>query len=336
MFKSPSVSVIVPVYNTERFVDQCVRSLLIQKLKEIEIILVDNGSTDSCPRILNNYAKENPNIRVIHINKNESLGIAYNQGIKAAQGEYVGFVDSDDWVSPEMYDDLYRIALRENVDVVKSFFFMATDSGIRINKTAFGKESLNKRITDKKQAAKFVYGHMSIWSSIYRRSFLNNNNICFTTTPGASFQDMFFGWCVYTKLASLYVVSNAYYYYRISSSQAINQGYTCARWILDVHKRIQNQINEENLDASTLEIYLRFFYISLKNSWEREDRLAGFRRLVFAKAVSKLIRNYREIANFSEFSTNEKKYFLRIVDHPFWSTIKKWFARSKSHTTLPR
>lgn len=115
------VSVVVPVYNVERYLDRCVQSLLSQSLKEIEIILVDDASPDRCPMLCDNYASKYRNICVIH-KQNGGLGLARNSGIDVAQGEYICFVDSDDFVEPDMLERLYNECIVHNLDVIYSEF----------------------------------------------------------------------------------------------------------------------------------------------------------------------------------------------------------------------
>lgn len=113
----PKVSIIVPIYNVERYLDRCVQSLLNQTLKDIEIILVDDGSPDNCPDLCNEYARKDSRIKVIH-KKNAGLGFVRNSGLDIANGEYIAFVDSDDYVSENMYEQLYNETVAQNFDIV--------------------------------------------------------------------------------------------------------------------------------------------------------------------------------------------------------------------------
>lgn len=120
--KQPKVSIIVPVYNVEKYLDRCMQSLLGQTLKELEIILVDDGSPDNSPALCDNYesASDNlhwPIIKVIH-KINEGLGFARNSGLEIATGEYIAFLDSDDFVDVNMYEQLYLKAKAKDIDVV--------------------------------------------------------------------------------------------------------------------------------------------------------------------------------------------------------------------------
>ncbi len=116
---TPKVSVILPVYNTEKYLEECITSITSQTLREIEIILVDDGSKEECANLCDTLAKNDERIRVIH-KENAGPGFARNTGIKAATGEYIGFVDSDDFIKPNMYETLYDTALKNSADLVLS------------------------------------------------------------------------------------------------------------------------------------------------------------------------------------------------------------------------
>ena len=114
---SPKVSIVVPVYKVEEYIDRCLDSLLNQTLKDIEIILVDDGSPDNCPKICDEYAQKDARVRVVH-KQNEGLGYARNSGMEVAVGEYIAFVDSDDFVDIRMFEELYDVARGNDSDVV--------------------------------------------------------------------------------------------------------------------------------------------------------------------------------------------------------------------------
>jgi glycosyltransferase involved in cell wall biosynthesis len=115
----PKVSIVVPVYNTEKYLKQCIDSILAQTLCEIEVIIVDDGSKEECARLCGELAEKDLRIKVIH-KENGGLGLARNSGIEAASGEYVGFVDSDDYIKPTMYESLYLAAAKNDADLAVS------------------------------------------------------------------------------------------------------------------------------------------------------------------------------------------------------------------------
>lgn len=117
----PKVSIIIPVYNVEKYLNRCMQSILNQTLKEIEIILVDDGSTDKSPVLCDEYAKNDSRVKAIHKN-NEGLGFARNSGMEVATGEFVAFCDSDDWIDLYMYETLYNMVKTEKLDAIYTEF----------------------------------------------------------------------------------------------------------------------------------------------------------------------------------------------------------------------
>ena len=118
---NPKVSVIVPIYGVEKYLRQCVDSIISQTLKNIEIILIDDGSPDGCPAIVDEYAAKDSRVVAVH-QENGGYGRAVNHGIELAKGEYIGIVEPDDWIEPEMYEVLYSKAVCDSLDVIKSNF----------------------------------------------------------------------------------------------------------------------------------------------------------------------------------------------------------------------
>lgn len=114
----PKVSVIIPVYNIETYLEQCLESVCNQTLQDIQIIVVDDGSTDSSPAICDAFARRYPHILECYHKENGGSASARNLGLEHATGEYIGFIDSDDWVEPDMYEKMYRAAIQKDADMV--------------------------------------------------------------------------------------------------------------------------------------------------------------------------------------------------------------------------
>ena len=125
MSKQPSVSILVPCYNVEKYLNQCLDSIVNQTLKDIEIICINDGSTDSTLDIIKSYADKDKRVKIID-KPNEGYGKSMNRGLDAATGEYVGIVESDDWVDTDMFKKLYDIASKNDADIVKSDFYVYT------------------------------------------------------------------------------------------------------------------------------------------------------------------------------------------------------------------
>lgn len=192
--KNVKVSIIVPVYKTEKYLKRCLDSLLNQTLSDIEIILVDDGSPDSAPVLCDNAAKTDGRIRVIHKN-NEGLGMARNTGLEAACGEYIGFVDSDDFVKTNMYECLYNTAVKHNADFVISGIcyvggnIFGNDNEYK-DEVYFDKETVFETEADRKRLLLGTAGALpheehdcrygaSVCKNLYKRKTVIKNNVRF-------------------------------------------------------------------------------------------------------------------------------------------------------------
>ena len=121
--KTPFFSIILPIYNVEKYLDRCVESVVNQDFDDYEMILVDDGSTDNCPKICDNYAEKYPFVKVVH-KRNGGLSSARNAGLEVASGKYVFWIDSDDWIQPNTFKTIYNALLKNSVDVLKINFYM--------------------------------------------------------------------------------------------------------------------------------------------------------------------------------------------------------------------
>lgn len=208
------VSVIIPVYNVEKYLEQCLKSVVSQTLNDIEIICVNDGSTDKSLSILEKYANNDSRIKIID-KKNSGYGNTMNVGIKAASGEYIGIVESDDYVEKNMFEFLYKQAANKKIDAVKSDFYEFSTAGQvekRIN-TCPSIEDYNRIICPRETKKTFHYAMMN-WTGIYRTEFIHTNNILHNETPGASFQDNGFWFQVFTLADKVLFCNKAFYHYR--------------------------------------------------------------------------------------------------------------------------
>ena len=198
------VSIIIPVYNVERYLEECMESVLGQTLKEIEIICVNDGSSDGSPGILKEYARRDKRVILID-QENWGYGYAMNRGIERASGEYIGIVEPDDYVSLSMYAELYQKAKEYSLDLVKADFyrFKRDRSGsmqLYYNHLSPDIRDYHKVFNSSTDPDTLRY-IMNTWSGIYRREFIVQNHIRHNETPGASFQDngFFFQTFIYAR-----------------------------------------------------------------------------------------------------------------------------------------
>ena len=213
------VSVITPIYNSEKYLEQCISSLKEQTLDDIEIILIDDGSTDRSASICDCYADSCSKIKVIH-KQNEGMGKTYNLGIDIAEGEYIGFVESDDFADKHMFEDLYELAKKYDVDIAKGAYFKySTKDDRRIKDLEFANFN-SYEIININNAPELVISHATLWSGIYRKSFIKDNGIRYNETPSAAFQDVAFTHKVMMLAKNIVITPNAYLYYRIDNENS--------------------------------------------------------------------------------------------------------------------
>lgn len=223
MKKQPKISIIVPIYNVEKYLNECLDSILAQTLEEIEIIAIDDGSPDNCGNIIDEYAKKDPRIKPIH-QKNLGYSASINKGIKLANGEYIGIIESDDWIEPHMYETLYKSAKKHHTDVTKGGFWKYDSTQPKYKQNVY---YTNPSGVDLRKAPKDPFNitewptllafHASIWSSIYRSSFIKQISIA--DTAGASYQDFPFMIEVLCKAKTITVIPDGFIHWRNEPSQ---------------------------------------------------------------------------------------------------------------------
>lgn len=226
----PIISVIVPVYKTEDTLDECVASLLNQTIQEIEIILVDDGSPDKCPQKCDNLALQSKKIKVIH-KENGGLSSARNAGIRAACGDYIGFVDSDDYVSPEMFQKLYSRIKKDDSDIcICSHYTVSANGDVAEHYFENMPEKLEKReivsylilpligrLPNKRE--ELIEGF--VCRNLYKREILHGYE--FQSERVYFAEDVVSDLTLYSKCSSISVLNECLYYYRYNGESLSNR-----------------------------------------------------------------------------------------------------------------
>lgn len=206
------VSVIIPVYNVEKYLPACLDSVLGQTLREIEVICVNDGSTDKSPEILQEYAKKDSRIIVIN-QENKGLGSARNRAIEIAKGEYIGFVDSDDYIDADFYEKLYNAALKHNAEIAAAGYRRVSSSSKSI-RLRFKNEKLYINADDKYKATN-IPEYWYVWNKIYKLSDIRMINLLFTSEFA---EDVMFSLRALYFLNKMVTVPDTYYNYRKNST----------------------------------------------------------------------------------------------------------------------
>ncbi len=242
------VSVVVPVYNTARYLERCLNTLLNQTLEDIEIICVNDGSTDNSLEILEKFSKIVPHPRLqIITTKNQGLSCARNTGMENAQGEYIGFVDSDDWVDFDFFEKLYNSAKKYDCDIAAADFIRQhpNKQKIRLNIT---EEKVFETPEDKYLACK-TYREGCVWNKIYKTEFLKSINLKFI--PGMYYEDRDFTARALYYSDKLVTVPKTYYYYFVNEKSIVKKGGSKLKdehYIL-ARRQVLDFIKEKNINV---------------------------------------------------------------------------------------
>lgn len=248
----PKVSVLVPIYNVQRYLKQCLESIISQTLKEIEIICVDDGSTDGSGDILDQYAEMDERIIALHKN-NSGYGHSMNVALAHATGEYVAIVESDDFVETDMLEKLYITAVERKADVVKANHY-TNRNGKDIFSNRLSNYPLNK-ILNVSTCPEIVNIADTIWTCLYKRGFLEKNKIYFHETPGASFQDISFSLQVWINAQRVYFVQDAVLHYRNDNPDSSMHNPDKIFCVFDEYEWAEKQIKRRWKDMPEMEKY---------------------------------------------------------------------------------
>lgn len=327
----PKISIIVPVYNVEKYLEKCLDSLVNQTLNDIEIILINDGSTDKSQNIINTYVNEYPNLIKCFIKENGGMSDARNLGLKNATSEYISFIDSDDYIEKDMLEKMYNKAKENNYDIV-----FCNVNIIYPDKTILKKSELvhtiNKlNINNKKHLLLNCYP--VVWNKIYRKDFLLNNTYekegLFK--KGVWFEDARMLYKMIPHINSASVVDENFYNY-IQRPKSIT--YTYSERLYDILSNLDNIIDyykEHNLYneyKDELEyIYVNYLFATfIKRLSKCKDKNKFFEGYNIAKEkVNILYPTYKKNKYLKGFSP--KKIYLKYFNKTLANII---FIREKN------
>ena len=248
------LSIIIPVYNSEKYLEECLISIVNQSLKDFEIICVNDGSTDNSLKILEKFGAQDSRIRIIN-QQNQGQGYARNAGLEAAAGDYVGFIDSDDYISPDFYEKLYKY---------KDDIVLSTKRKYLID----GK--LKTKDFKAKDKNSLIMKNCNIYNKIYSKEFLLNNNIKFygKTNPA---EDNYFSVKAILKAESIKIINGGTYFYRVVEGSTIHKTFSRDGFeILNIMKEIKNFNPDLEILDSKINQELNSFYKRLDENLKSE------------------------------------------------------------------
>lgn len=255
------ISVITPIYRTEKFLDKCLQSHIDQTLDDIEFIWVDNGASNESREIIEKYCRQRPNIKVIHVKDNIGYGGAMNTGLEVATGDYIGFCDSDDWIDKNYYEELYNNAEAVNADIAyTNYRLMYEDKELpRLHLISAGCiENLVDKINALKDGA--------IWDKIFKRKLIFDNDIKFPTNPRSYYQDNMLLLQAAKNSGKMILINGPQYYYRQNYSSLMhNVGQSAERreYMIIAIEYALNYAMDNQFDAKEKEAVFYFLQRSL-------------------------------------------------------------------------
>lgn len=334
----PLVSIVVPVYNVSKYLGKNFETLKNQTYRNIEIIFVDDGSTDNSGKLCELYKSTDNRVKVIH-KSNEGLGLARNTGISNSSGKYIMFIDSDDFVHEEMVERLLRNLIDTESDTSFCGYFEYYDEYNIIAKPAFFNKKIFKNeeiyenvllnmISSKPYEKKDSLLSMSVWHAIYSLDIIRENNILFPSEREYISEDIIFDIAYLKKSKKVCYISDSLYYYRCNNSQSLTHKYSVDEF--DKHKKVVEKIKKE-----------LSYFLEKEDYLNRTDRyLLGRLRTCIQKALSfkktnskfKLYKHIKILVNDPEVIKVINRYPYSY--NPFGQKIFNYFVKIKFYIGL--
>lgn len=287
----PKISVIIPVYNVAAYLEECLDSLLSQPFEDIEIICIDDASTDNSYSILCGYAKNDSRIKVLHNPKNIGLGASRNLGIEFAKGKYIHFVDSDDYVNKNIYTLTFELAEKYSLDIVNFSYYLFPAKGNAILQK-YDDEIVGKVVNYKE--INLIPVSPAVWRRLYRRDFLFKNNIRFSSIK--LFEDVSFFIKCFVVASRMYFINTPLYVYRIRHNSLYSERYKFYEYYFKMFDDVEEfAVTLDDYESKSIVYnyvfnHIIYAYIDLI---ERDFILA----LRYYPKYKKLIRHYQNYLN---------------------------------------
>lgn len=299
------ISIIVPVYNVEKYIKKCLDSLVNQTLKEIEVIVVNDGSPDQSQKIIDKYVKKYPNIIKSYTKENGGQGSARNFGLTKAKGEYIGYVDSDDFVELDMYEKMYNKAKEKDLDIVIC-------GSYNVDEISLNKEIDLDNITFEDKKTNAFFGRMAVWNKIYKRQLLEDSKAEFRSKVW--YEDLDFTVKALSYAKKIDYVNEPFYDYLIRQGSTMNNSNVDRN--LEILLAFDQVIKDKKLKKyKDIIEYLAIDHIYIS---------AIVRILIADASKNKKIENINKLIeymnnNFSDFKNNEYLYLMsrnrKIIYH---------------------
>lgn len=314
------ISVVVPIYNVEKYLRECLESIINQTYKNLEIILVNDGSKDASPQICEEYQKKDKRIKVIH-KENGGLSDARNQGINIAQGEYITFIDSDDYINKAYIEKLYNAIKENNVKISQCGIVKVNNQDEILEKIGY----VENQIKSGKELIKEIYkGHWTenivVWNKMYLTKLFKNIRY----PVGKIHEDEFITYKILYNLDKMAVISECLYNYRQTGESIVSKKFNLKR--LDILEALEERIkflknkNERELYELTLRCYLQ----KTAESYAKTRLYINDNKQILKELVKKYRKNYKYVLKAKKI-----KLFIRLRMGIFYISPKTFYIIKK-------
>lgn len=287
------VSIIIPVYNAEEHLKQCIESVINQTHKEVEIILINDGSTDKSGQICDSYAKQDQRIIVIH-KENGGVSSARNEGLKKSTGRYTMFVDSDDWLDTNAVKTLLEIQSENEYEVI--MFGSYRDNLIvgKIEEVREGKQSYHSEDKVKDVLPLLIKKELmnSLWNKLYKSTLIKDNNITFDESLNIA-EDLLFNFHVFLKTKSFYVLDQSFYHYMIRDEESLTKRYNPKKYetLMFVNNYMQKELSRDLIYIEALQatqhIRIKNIYSCLLDLFSKHYQMSTKEKLRYIDDIIK-------------------------------------------------
>lgn len=305
----PKVSVIIPVYNAENFLERCLDSVLSQTLFEIEVICIDDCSSDNSFGILEEYALKDTRLKCYRNKENIGQGLIRNKGLDLSSGEYISFVDCDDWLELTMFEVLYSKSSLKKYDIIFCNFICDFLGGETIIPDLSKVNSFTVDFLMLESIASTInlYSPNAPWGKLYRKEYLVEKNIRFESERVLMYEDKFFNLSLFVTKPSIYFETEAYYHYIIrlgSTMTSYRRDFVKRYFMMD--KRIKTLFYENNIFSEEIEQRFKSSLFEISFSF-------CLNALVYNPSFKGKFYEFRSIINDKRISSNTKFFSLKNV-----------------------
>lgn len=319
--QNKKVSIIIPVYNTAGYLERCLESAVSQTYQNMEIICVDDGSTDGSEKIVDAFAKKDSRIIAIH-QKNRGESNARNNGLRIATGDYIGFMDCDDWIEPDMYECLVKALEDENADMAIAGFYRDFEDIDKPRITVQNEKAVDPKVFEGKQLLRYLYERDAyrtfayIWDKLYRREVIYNapdGMILFDESMKLGGDVLYLAQCALNTKRAVYLDRTFYHYLQRDSSGCHIPDLTRKRDNIRAYRIVQKKFEEHNVELLVMDYIKRILVYHSSYMAELAYKLQDKDTL---EESQKLMREYEhEYLRLNAGKTEWIKRFTEILKY---------------------